>query len=354
MFTHPLVKAMAAESSAIVAVGTSTPQKRRASRTQGDHAIDTIFDVTGQSDLRYIMTTLQQDKQLIPFLASWIRDGVIQRALQRQQFSGPALWPISCFKQRQMGAKYLKRVTAMWEPSLFGEWDEQARDEESCLTSVKHASLLHLFTFATGTKDLTWLPSTSVEESIKVFTAQYELLGSRLAGMKYTTTWDDHGYFVRDPTIRNKIIFNVDLLTPKRSFTLPYSIEFMAAYDDWCMTENWSLDASLMSVKAGISQKLLPLLKLAFGDRDYLFWELESYEPDGRSVPLVFNKKRGSGDDVPSASKPAAKAKAKGKQPAQMPPRPIKRPRIEPPLGEETLPPTGTGDAPAAALPLDA
>jgi len=90
-------------------------------------------------------------------------------------------------------------------------------------------------------------------------------------------------------------------------------------------------------------------LKLAFGDRDYLFWELDSYEPDGRSVPLVFNRKRGSSDDVPVPSKPAAKAKQ-----AQLPPRPIKRPRIEPPLGDATLPPTGTGDAPAAVLPLDA
>ena len=144
--------------------------------------------------------------------------------------------------------------------------------------------------------------------------------------------------------------------TPKRSFTLPYTSEHKAAYDDWCMAENWSLEASLVSVKAGISQKLLPLLKLAFGDRDYLFWELESYEPDSHSVPLVFNRKRGSSDDVPASSKPAAKgkAKAKAKQPAQLPPRPIKRPRIEPPLGDATLPPTGTGDAPAAVLPLDA
>ena len=159
---------------------------------------------------------------------------------------------------------------------------------------------------------------------------------------------------MRDPTINNKIIFNVDLLTPKRSFTLPYTSEYMATHDDWSITENWSLEASLVSVKVGISQKLLPLLKLAFGESDYLFWELDSYEPDGRTVPLVFNRKRGSSDDVPAASKPAAKGKAKAKQPAQLPPRPIKRPRIEPPLGDATLPPTGTGDAPAAVLPLDA
>ena len=108
-----------------------------------------------------------------------------------------------------------------------------------------------------------------------------------------------------------------------------------------------------MSVKAGISQKLCPLLKLAFGDRDYLFWELDSYEPDGRSVPLVFNRKRGPSDDALVSSKPAAKGKAKAKQ-TQLPPRPIKRPRIEPPLGDATLPPTGTGGAPAAVLPMDA
>ena len=109
-----------------------------------------------------------------------------------------------------------------------------------------------------------------------------------------------------------------------------------------------------MSVEAGISQKLLPLLKLAFGESDYLFWELDSYEPDGRTVPLVFNRKRVSSDAVPAASKPAAKGKAKAKQPAQLPPRPIKRPRIEPPLGDATLPPTGTGGAPAAVPPMDA
>jgi hypothetical protein len=242
----------------------------------------------------------------------------------------------------------------MWEPNLFGEWEENASDEEGLLTPVKHNCLLRLFTFATGTKHLTWLPCTRVEESIKVFTEQYELLGSRLVGMKYTTTWNDHGYYVRDPTTSNKIIVNVDMLTPKRSFTLPYTSEYMAEHDDWSITENWSLEASLVSVKAGISQKLLPLLKLAFGESDYLFWELDSYEPDGRTAPLVFTRKRGSSDAVLASSKPAVKGQAQANFAAQPPPRPMKRPRIEPPLDEATLPPTGFGDAPAAVAPMGA
>jgi hypothetical protein len=69
---------------------------------------------------------------------------------------------------------------------------------------------------------------------------------------------------------------------------------------------------------------------------------------------LSLTRKRGSSDAVPALSTPAVKGKAKANIAAQPPPRPMKRPRIEPPLDEATLPPTGSGGAPPAVAPMDA
>ena len=166
----------------------------------------TIVELTGHGDKKYIVATLSQKRELIPLLASCLRDGVIQRALSRQVGGGGAkTWPPTCHHQKQGGIKYLKRVTSTWEANLYGELDAEIDEEGTDAPTIKHHVALRFLTFGTGSKPSTWVPHSNIEDIIDTCNVQYELLGKRLTGVRWTTTWQTQGYFGRCPRRANVI-----------------------------------------------------------------------------------------------------------------------------------------------------
>ncbi len=87
---------MAGAGNSALPPSTSEPRsdkKRRISSREGIHAFETAFDFNiSNTDLVYFNQKLESEQPLIPFLASWLRDGVIQKAWAKQQAQEAASW----------------------------------------------------------------------------------------------------------------------------------------------------------------------------------------------------------------------------------------------------------------------
>jgi hypothetical protein len=75
------------------AASTTTPQRKRkiSDRTEAN-AVDALFEGGHQKDVAFILKKLEAQTTLIPFLASWLRDGTLEASYKRQQNKVIVFW----------------------------------------------------------------------------------------------------------------------------------------------------------------------------------------------------------------------------------------------------------------------
>ena len=318
--------------------GLTTPAKRRrASGRQTEQAIATLFDDTHHSNMAYIIAELNGSlSDLVPTLASWIRDGRLAKALQKKAVVTDPQWACTCKHVKQIGVLRLSQVLEKMAPNFFEgvpfvdreaftDNTDEARDaaekQHKSLVNIQH--LLKFVTFALGCKDDAWLPDSHVQTSMDVFKNTYEVLGNRLSGKKLLNfDWPADGYFKQSSTDPRKIYLNHDSVKPNRFVEVGFTTELMEQIKDWTIENNWSITrATLVSPSSGFQQPLLHLFLKMHGDRDHVFYEMQSFEPDGVSPPACFKKKARAAKSESIVQKPLRKSRATPL--ASVPPRPL-------------------------------
>jgi hypothetical protein len=178
---------------------------------------------------------------------------------------------------------------------------EQKTDEEYVILERRHKAFLtadnctRFLSFCLGAKSDCWLPCKDIEESLSVFDQHNITMGERLKD-KTMVTWDwtKHGYFTyRTMEEGNtEVIFNADVLAPKRRATLPYPATLMETAEDWAIVNNDNVEkAALESKSLLIICPLLPLFLAKYPEGTagrWAFFEISSFEADGRSQPECF------------------------------------------------------------------
>lgn len=87
---RPVVPTMSSAGSPPAGSGSepaSSGKKRRVSARQGAQGLEPFIGFTQQGDMKYINEQLALEPRLVPFVASWLRDGTLHQAIKNTSSS---------------------------------------------------------------------------------------------------------------------------------------------------------------------------------------------------------------------------------------------------------------------------
>ena len=157
-----------------------TPSKRRrTSQKQTENALDALIAHTIQSDLEYIVKELHGSlADVAPTLASWVRDGRLQKALVRQRSQADPTWASTCRHIKQVGVTRCMEMLQTFESNFFDgmafvgadasddlalDDDERGSAEKIHRELVTSRNLVKFVAFALGCSVEAWLPSAEIK-----------------------------------------------------------------------------------------------------------------------------------------------------------------------------------------------
>lgn len=261
-----------------------TPKKvRKINEKVAESSLENILVGTQAKDMDFIKNKLLCKPQLIPFVASWMRDGVIDKAMDRQTNKEANMWPASSKCVRNLGITNCRNIVS----KVADQFEQEKLDEDEIFIAC--AGWLRHIQFGANCKDTTWLPMSSVDSSCTFISDEIRHLG-RLKNAPVACDWQDFGYFTLDaldPTLVTCLVCDGWFVK------LNFSLEAMALFDDWKIGDNWLTSATLHSKKAGEKSILRNLFVLKYGADEVdikLPRERLSFEPDRKSIPAFLKR----------------------------------------------------------------
>jgi hypothetical protein len=245
---------------------TAADKKRRKTSIHQCHtAADNLLTSASDKSRTYIVHSLQgeENDELASLIADMLRDGDLNKALDRKRMSGKmrALGPLlPVNKKGQTTWKMLGRrfdrelVELLVGKSLFGK-------DESSLKLISGQRYNQLVCFAMHQHPDTEIPCSHShaqhENPLKaVCLLRYEAMGKRLVGLTKHTI-QQLGHFLW------KASSPLQLSTPVLGVAvkIPMTMAEYGEADDWKVQDSWNLKTSMfVSEKAGRVQRVLPLL----------------------------------------------------------------------------------------------
>lgn len=251
----------------VMASSTGTPNSSAKRRRQGSSAlakgVDILLEGSSSKDRAYILACLDSRPQLLPFIASMLRDGDIDRALQRrnQQQIAAVLGNklgAKVKKHRHLSPKFVdKAIETLAGRKVFDDAaDGKARNAPTA------SKKLEVLMFALHTLPDTALPTGHKHDRyegalLKVMASRHTAMGERIKGLSWEK-FDDIGFWGWAPSTPTIVQCKLD---PSLKLRLPFAADFMKALKGVHIKANYDLaSAALTATADGFSQALAPLL----------------------------------------------------------------------------------------------
>lgn len=261
--TDPQIDSMASSSAAS---GGQAKKRRQSGTSLVNKGMDNLLEGSMQKDRQYIISCLDDRPQLLPLVASMLRDGDIDRALQRRKLAdlvavlGNKLGS-KVKKHRNLPSRFVdKALNALVGTALFG--DEAAEQPAPPGGMPSAARRLEVLLFGLGTTADTPLPKGHAHSEyegplLKVMDRRHSDMGNRLKGVTLAQ-FAAIGYWSwssSDPTnVKSQVRAGVVV-------KLPYAAQFMLALEGARIEKNhMEHGANLISTREGFCQGLGPLI----------------------------------------------------------------------------------------------
>lgn len=244
------------------AASTTKPSK---SKTAVQASALDLFNDVEKSDLNFLMRGFQANSSLVPWLASLMRDGILEKTLRLKQVGaqhtelGKKI-PEKCRRLKNLPPRY-------WSLLWLNLWKEPPSEKRADrLTAEENLGLAQ---WALRLSPDALLPTNHKSSSyegplLAVMKARHEALGCRL--QKFTTAAfkrGDYGYFTLPEPFIGKV-----------SITGGHTIEVVstpraAEATDWQIQEPYNLDAALVSETLQFCQGLLCIARRTMPPADF-------------------------------------------------------------------------------------
>mmetsp|Transcript_111630 Transcript_111630/g.240657 ORF Transcript_111630/g.240657 Transcript_111630/m.240657 type:complete len:308 (+) Transcript_111630:55-978(+) len=229
-------------------------KKRMRSDALNQRGMMGMFESTEHADLAYINLCLQNKPTLIPYLASLLRDGSMERALT-SKLLGPL--PESLGKALSFRCKRMRNLPPRFWVLLWGRvCPDVVRDSVENLTALQH---MHLAEFALEMAPDVALPTLHKSSGyegplLAVFMARLQDKGDRIKNITRDQVDSmKYGYFHFNPETKELKYMSGEIMNPG------ITEEQWSRAADWCLTSNHNLDAALASDSLGHVTKLFKL-----------------------------------------------------------------------------------------------
>lgn len=285
-------------------------KKRKVSARQGAQCLETFMGFTQQGDMKYVMEQLQKEPRLVPFLASWLRDGTLMSALKKHEVKQNKDWPTTCTHLKTTGVKYLRSLLCRWEPEVFYE-----PEVSEGAGKLDVAACMRLLTFCLGLSADSYVAHKNIDHTTELYDARYKDRGNMLNNIQWDNDWQTMGYYGFVEGSRGKVAV-VAGLGKGKDVDLPFSEAVVASLTDLKFHRNWLTTATLESEAAGHTFHLRKLFLLKYPQSDVDTWlplEQASMTENGESPHESLGITSSATKKKPKPSQNGGKAKGEGK-----------------------------------------
>jgi len=241
--------------------------KKAASKGQVERGTIDLFSDVERADVKYILLGLEKAPQLVPWLASLMRDGLLEKTLRvKMQGDQPAV-----LGRRLTGKKRWRNLAPRFWNLLWMNIFKEAPsvdDKDTKLSLAEHHALAEwaLRVSMDGTVPNTHKGSAYEGPLLAVLKARHEQCGGLLAQTTAAKVKaGDFGFFMTDDPFDG----NVQVRGHDDIVIEVVSAAKAAETNDWGLAENTNKSAALVSETLGFSQELFLLLKREMGDERY-------------------------------------------------------------------------------------
>lgn len=279
----------------------SGPKSKSKSRVQVQQGAVDLFNGVEKSDLQFIRKGFEKAPQLVPWLASLMRDGVLEKTLRVKLASDQ---PVQLGKKLGEKMKRFRNLPPrFWGLLWLNLWKEPpSPDSKECKITLEHHQSLAEWALRVNMSGL--LPKghkASQYEGplLAVLKARHQQCGSKLqelTAQKFNA--GAYGYFgLPSPFV------GVVSVTGFETVLKVVSEEVARTADDWQIVDNTNFDAALVSATLGISKDLFVLLKRSVAQAEFdRQWPEHDETFELANAEESFPKPKGYEDAIPESA----------------------------------------------------
>lgn len=320
---------------------TPVAKKRKVRSSAVAAGVDNLLVNSCQADKAYINRTLDENEAIVPVLACMIRDGEIDKAIQRKETA--ALTQALGLKLNPRCRRFRNFTPRLWKLTFqnlvgFKPIAEFVGDKGG----FDDREIQNLCKFGLRISDNTPVPQKHDQAGFEgplmsVLIARHQSLGSPHRNLSYEQLKAGVGYYVRDPSDPTKMQVSGH---PNLTFSLGYRRDFLQQMSLYVKDNHDLHKAMLVDDETGFSQNLFKRLEkekpqhgLAVDDDGFEF-------PDAARGYRDFDPAHSSASAGPSSTVPSSPG---GQSAMSIPPSPS-APRVDP--GADVPPPLLAGVRP--------
>lgn len=243
----------------------ATPRKQAAKSKDAvqSSALDLFNDVE-KSDLQFLIKGFEQNYSLVPWLASLMRDGILDKNLRMKQVGAQHIelgkkLPVKCRRLRNLPPRF-------WNLLWLNLWKVAPSEKKGDKLSLEqHLGLAQWALRLTEDAELPTRHKSSQYEGplLAVMKARHESLGGRLQDFTPDAFKNGgYGYFTLPVPFKGQVKLT-------NGATVEVISEAQAATaTDWEIHEGYNLDAALVSVSLQFSQGLFCIARRTLKEAD--------------------------------------------------------------------------------------